>query len=173
MTSSNSSSVKSSSISFRISCKKRDRDSYESNWKVFYPKFFNTDKAGTNIIKNPEMLKFKFSKWYCHQVWEVSTWKRLLIHPRWALPDLEGRPGTLSPLLQMYQVIILQYLMIFSFIVTIRILSTDFRNLLSRHRVRLTWRCFELKYREWIPLESLGNFNETFSMFARGLVKGN
>ena len=61
MTSSNSSSVKSSSISFRISCKKRDRDSYESNWKVFYPKFFNTDKAGTNIIKNPE-LYFLFSK---------------------------------------------------------------------------------------------------------------
>ena len=113
MTSSNSSSVKSSSISFRISLKKKNWDSFESNTEVFYPKFFDTDKASTNIIKNPEMLKFIFSKWYCHRVRKVSTWKRLLIHPRWALPDLKGRPGTLSPLLHMYQVIILQYSTIF------------------------------------------------------------
>ena len=68
-----------------------------------------------------------------------------------------------------------QYFRIFSniLIFTIRILSTDFRNLLSWHRVGLTWRCFELKYRKCIQSESLGNFNETFSMFARGLVKGN
>ena len=62
---------------------------------MFYPKFFDTDVAGTKFIKNPKICVSIVT----FSLLGIFTWKRLLIRPRWAPPDLEDRPVTRSPLL--------------------------------------------------------------------------
>ena len=75
MTSSNSSSVKSSSISFRISFKKKTELALDQTVKLFYPKFFDAYIAGTGNIKNPKIcMYFKCSNFYCiHGIYGIHV----------------------------------------------------------------------------------------------------